>query len=60
MGCKVTKLSNSSEWNAKPPTIQIKKGDDGWQEAYENWLKGKNPTTSKEWKKGVIASTEWV
>jgi len=41
-----------------PPTIWMVKGDDGWDEAVENWKQGKNPTSSKEWKKGVIALFE--
>ncbi len=35
-------------------TICITKGDPEWDEAYANWIKGKNPTDSKEWKKGVV------
>lgn len=39
------------------PTLRITSLDAGWKEAYQNWLKGKNPTSSVEWKKGVFAIT---
>ncbi len=34
-------------------TICIRTVDKEWDGAYENWLKGKPPTNSPEWKKGV-------
>lgn len=67
MGYKIYKLTNDTAWN-KPgpdnlwvepsPTIQIEIGDNGWEEALANYLSGKNPTDSKEWKKGVFAHTK--
>jgi len=36
------------------PTIRLVEGDVGWEEAYQNWIKNKNPTNSSEWKKGVF------
>lgn len=52
----ITKLQNSSNFpgNTKP-TIVIDINDENWKEAYANWLSGKNPTDSIEWKKGVFA-----
>lgn len=48
-------LSNASICSPKPelPTIQIKEGEPGSDQALENWKAGKNPTDSAEWKKGV-------
>jgi hypothetical protein len=52
----ITVLQNASNFPGNPiPTIVIKKGDDEWEQAYKNWLIGKNPTDSEEWKKGVFA-----
>jgi hypothetical protein len=36
------------------PTIIVVPTDAEWKEAYSNWIKGKNPTDSPEWKKGVF------
>lgn len=57
MGNTISKLSNASAFPGNPdPTIVIKKGDPEWDEAYQNWISGKNPTNSVEWKKGVFGS----
>lgn len=67
MGYKIYKLSNDTAWDKpgpdnlwlKPaPTIQIEAGEQGWEEALSNWLMGKPPTNSPEWKKGVFAHTK--
>ena len=39
------------------PTIIIKKGDELWDEAFANWISGKNPTDDPNWKNGVYAIT---
>lgn len=41
------------------PTILIDKTDSGWDIAYKNYLQGKNPTESQEWKQGVYLSFTW-
>lgn len=38
----------------KVPTIVISQKDKSWELAYEEWLNGKNPTNSLEWKLGVF------
>jgi hypothetical protein len=57
-------LANASKWSiptanntwvVDKPTIEITIDDPDWEEAYDNWIQGKPPTDSKEWKKGVIA-----
>ena len=58
MGYQIYKFSNASDWGGETPTVSIQEGDEGWAEAYAEWLKGKNPTNSLEWKKGVIAHTK--
>ena len=35
-------------------TIVIFEGTPSWHDAYKNWLAGKPPTDSPEWKKGVV------
>lgn len=40
------------------PTIKIAEGEPGWQEAYDSWLKGKNPTSAEDWKLGVFLHFE--
>lgn len=59
----VVKLQNQTDFWAEiglePPTIVIKKGDPEWEEAYGNWLAQKDPTSSKEWKKGVFGICDW-
>lgn len=56
---KIVKLQNQSGYfGNSPPTIVIHENDDGWNEAFENWKTGKNPTNSTEWKKGVFALTK--
>ncbi len=58
MGYRINKLANASGYPGNPPaTITIVDSDPKWAEAYTNWLSGKNPTDSPEWKKGVFAST---
>jgi hypothetical protein len=42
------------------PTIKIVEGDLNWQEAYNNWLRGKNPTSADDWKLGVFLHFEPV
>jgi hypothetical protein len=42
------------------PTIIIYQGDVDWNDAYANWLAGKNPTDSPEWKKGVYLHFEQI
>jgi hypothetical protein len=59
LGYKITGLQNTSPYHGNPsPTIIISEGEEGWEEAYKNWLSGKSPTNSKEWKKGVVATTK--
>jgi len=60
MGFQVVKLQNASGWADQKPTIEINKDDDGWEEAYKQWLAGRLPTNSQEWKKGVFALTEGI
>jgi len=36
------------------PTIVITEDDSNWEEAHANWIVGKPPTNSPEWKKGVF------
>ena len=60
MPYKVTKLQNASPWSDETPDIVIKEGDPEWDEAYQNWKSGKNPTNDKLWKKAVIACTETI
>ncbi len=50
-------LQNKSNWDTEKPTIVITTDDPIWTEAYANWLKGKNPTDSPEWKKGVFLTS---
>lgn len=58
MGYQIVKLQNASNFPGnQEPTVSVSLGEEGWKEAYNNWLKGKNPTESKEWKKGVVACT---
>jgi len=54
MGYEVYKLKNVPQ---DDPDIVIEKGTPEWDEAYQRWLDGKNPTDSKFWKKGIIAET---
>lgn len=42
------------------PTIRIVQGESTWDLAYTNWLAGKNPTDSLEWKKGVYLHFEQI
>jgi hypothetical protein len=62
---KVTILSRRVLQNASyagchigNPTIKIVEGEPGWQEAYNNWLRGKNPTSADDWKLGVFLHFE--
>lgn len=55
---KIKSLQNKSDWDEEKPTIIIKPTDPEWEEAYQNWINGKNPTSSPEWKKGVILTFE--
>ena len=36
------------------PSIRATSLDSDWVQAYENWIVGRNPTPSSEWKKGVF------
>jgi len=54
MGYEVVKIQNDID----KPTIIVAKGDKEWEEAFAKWLKGGNPTDSKEWKKGVFALSQ--
>jgi len=61
MGYKIIKFQNTSGWSENNvPTIVITKNHPEWKEIYQNWINGKNPTNSKEWKKGVFACTELI
>ncbi len=54
----ITTLQNVSRYSLTPPTIQIKLNTFKpveFETALKNWLEGKNPTDSPEWKKGVFA-----
>jgi len=52
---------NETEWDIwTEPTIKITKDDSGWEEAFKNWLEGKPPTDSQEWKKGIVAFCEEI
>ena len=57
MGYVVCKFQNASGPDAKP-TIVIDETHPEWEEILERWKDGKNPTDSKEWKKGVFACTK--
>jgi hypothetical protein len=35
------------------PTVKITSEDRGWQEAYDRWIFGQNPTSASGWKEGV-------
>jgi hypothetical protein len=50
--CKLPGPNNT--WVYLTPTIQICDTDPGWEKAFENWKSGKNPTDSKDWKRGVV------
>jgi hypothetical protein len=53
---KISHIQNTSSYPGNAaPTIVIAVGDDGWEEAYKNWIEGKPPTSSPEWKKGIFA-----
>ena len=54
---RLIKLQNCP--SIESPTICIHIEDEEWVEAYENWLDGKHPTNSPEWKKGVFAIFEF-
>ena len=47
-------LQNASDIGGQKPTIQITTNDPDWADAHASWLKGKNPTDSPEWGKGVF------
>jgi hypothetical protein len=55
MGYQVIKFQNVPKGDI--PTICIEKGSPIWELAYKNWISGKDPTDSKEWKKGIFALT---
>lgn len=53
-------IQNVSYLDAKNPvpTIRIAEGDAGWQEAYNNWIINKYPTSDPEWKSGAFMHFE--
>lgn len=51
MGYVICKIQNVSSFSDKIPTITICENDPGWEIALTNWLNGKNPTDSPEWKR---------
>lgn len=54
----ITTLQNVSKYSGMVPTIQIKLNTSKpveFELALANWIIGKNPTDSPEWKKGVFA-----
>lgn len=51
-------LQNQSDWTDEKSFIIIKASDPEWAEAFANWQKGKPPTTSPDWKKGVFLTFE--
>jgi antibiotic biosynthesis monooxygenase (ABM) superfamily enzyme len=53
-------LQNKSDWDNEKPTIVITPNDPEWAQAYKNWLEGKTPTNSPEWKIGVIMTYKEV
>lgn len=56
---EINKLQNQSDFPGNPkPTIVISVNDTQWNDAYKNWLAGKNPTDSKEWKMVFACFTE--
>lgn len=56
MPYKISTLQNTSSFSDEKPTIVIQKHTPEWDNAYQNWIIGKNPTDSPEWKKGVFAT----
>ena len=54
MGYEIYKFQNSPL--CEEPTISIDENDPSWAEAMNNWLVGKSPTNSTEWKKGTIVA----
>ena len=57
MGYELYKFQNAPSWSKEEPTIVIEKGDDLWDEAYSNWIKGKPPTNDPKWKSCIIGVT---
>lgn len=51
-------LQNKSGWDKEKPTIIINANSPEWEQAYKNWLDGKNPTDSPLWKEGVFMTFE--
>ena len=60
MPYKVYKFQNQSDYSDTDSSIVISDTDDNWDEAYSNWVSGKNPTDDKEWKLGVFACTKEI
>lgn len=54
MGYMITSFQNASGWDEKIPTIIVKNTHPDWDNIYQRWLIGKNPTDSPEWNKGMI------
>jgi hypothetical protein len=50
---KQRRVLKNTPWD-HPSTIRIEEGSPEWDEAYRNWMNGKNPTASPEWKTGVF------
>lgn len=60
-GVRTKRVLQNTSWIANPPqqpTIQIVEGEKTWAEAYSNWLDGKPPTNSPEWKNGIFLHFE--
>lgn len=55
---KVLQNTSICSKNVQPPSIKLEEGCVGWEEAYANWLAGKNPTDNQEWKSGVYLHFE--
>jgi len=55
MGYKVYKFQNKSSFCDEIPTIVITDDDPNWNQIYQNWIKGNNPTNDPNWKTGVFA-----
>ena len=60
MGYKVCAFQNVSGFSGEVPTIYIDETDPNWDEIYETWKSGANPTPDPKWKKGVFALTKKI
>lgn len=55
---KIQVLQNTIK--GETPTIRITSLDPEWEKARDTWIMGKNPTSSPEWKIGVISFSETI